>query len=72
MKTLDLKGLSCPIPLMRVKKAYKSLTVGEGVQVVFTDKSAVLDILTFLEGKGVTDATTTIADGVYTIAFNAP
>ena len=43
-KTLDLKGLKCPLPVLRVKKQMKSLSSGSLLE-VFTDDSASIDDL---------------------------
>ncbi|MBO9541562.1 sulfurtransferase TusA family protein [bacterium] len=42
-KTLDVKGLKCPMPIVKAKKALDTMTPGETLAVVATDKGSVLD-----------------------------
>jgi tRNA 2-thiouridine synthesizing protein A len=42
--TLDLKGLKCPLPVLRTRKALKPLTTGALVEIETTDPLAGLDI----------------------------
>lgn len=44
VRTLDLKGLKCPLPVLRTRKFLKNLMSGETVRVETTDPLAVLDI----------------------------
>jgi tRNA 2-thiouridine synthesizing protein A len=41
---LDLSGLKCPLPALKVRKALKSLTPGHRLEVRCTDPLAVIDI----------------------------
>ena len=41
---LDLSGLKCPLPALKVRKALKSLTQGDRLEVRCTDPLAVIDI----------------------------
>lgn len=41
--TLDLKGLSCPLPIVKTAKAMKDLASGEIVEVFATDPGSVPD-----------------------------
>jgi len=43
-KLLDLKGLKCPLPVLRTRKALKKLGSGDTLHVETTDPLAVLDI----------------------------
>ncbi|MNY01050.1 Sulfurtransferase TusA [compost metagenome] len=42
-KTLDVKGLKCPMPIVKAKKELDTLAPGETLAVVATDKGSVLD-----------------------------
>lgn len=42
-KTLDVKGLKCPMPIVKAKKELDALAPGETLAVVATDKGSVLD-----------------------------
>lgn len=43
-KTLDLKGLSCPMPLVKISKGIKDVEVGEVLEAVTTDPGSLTDI----------------------------
>ncbi|MGB5108338.1 MAG: sulfurtransferase TusA family protein [Formosimonas sp.] len=47
VKTEDARGLNCPMPILRTKKALASLAGGELLKVLTTDKSAVSDLSVF-------------------------
>lgn len=49
---LDTKGLSCPLPILRVKKAIKDVPVGGTLQVLATDPGAVKDFEAFCRSTG--------------------
>ena len=42
-KTLDAKGLACPMPIVRTKKAMQAIQSGEVLEVLVTDKGALND-----------------------------
>ena len=42
-QTLDTKGLNCPMPIVKAKKAMKGLNAGETLEVLATDPGAVRD-----------------------------
>ena len=41
---LDLSGLKCPLPALKTRKALRSLTPGDRLEVRCTDPLAVIDI----------------------------
>jgi TusA-related sulfurtransferase/rhodanese-related sulfurtransferase len=43
-KTLDCKGLSCPMPIVRTKKAMEELAPGQVLEVLATDPGSVADV----------------------------
>ncbi|KAB2392634.1 sulfurtransferase TusA family protein [Bacillus cereus] len=43
-QVLDAKGLACPMPIVRTKKAMDTLQTGEVLEVHVTDKGSVKDI----------------------------
>jgi tRNA 2-thiouridine synthesizing protein A len=49
---LDTKGLNCPLPILRVKKAIKDVPVGGMLQVLATDPGAVKDFEAFCRSTG--------------------
>jgi tRNA 2-thiouridine synthesizing protein A len=50
--TLDLKGLKCPLPALRTRKALKGMQPGEAFSVVCTDPLARIDIPNLLAQTG--------------------
>ncbi len=49
---LDVKGLNCPLPVLRARKALKDLPPGETLQVLATDPGAVKDFEAFCRTTG--------------------
>ena len=49
---LDVKGLKCPLPVLRARKALKPLAPGDLLEVQATDPSAVQDFASFCETTG--------------------
>lgn len=42
-KILDVRGLKCPMPIVKAKKELAAITAGEVLKVVATDPGSVLD-----------------------------
>ena len=54
-ETLDVKGASCPMPVVKTKQAIDELAEGEVLEVLATDSGSVSDIDGWAEGtSGVT------------------
>ncbi|MCF3943187.1 sulfurtransferase TusA family protein [Oceanobacillus alkalisoli] len=51
-KTLDAKGLACPMPVVRTKKAIDTINSGEILEVLVTDKGALSDITAWAKSGG--------------------
>jgi tRNA 2-thiouridine synthesizing protein A len=51
-QTLDVKGLNCPLPILKAKKALKDLPAGATLQVLATDPGAVKDFEAFCRTTG--------------------
>ncbi|MDJ0958785.1 MAG: sulfurtransferase TusA family protein [Arenicellales bacterium] len=49
---LDARGLNCPLPILRAKKALKDLSVGQVLRIVATDPGSVKDFEAFAEQTG--------------------
>lgn len=50
--TLDARGLSCPLPILKTKKALAQLTTGEMLEVITSDPGSVKDLSSFCEQTG--------------------
>jgi len=51
-QVLDAKGLNCPLPILRAKKALKDVPMGGTLQVIATDPGAVKDFEAFCRTTG--------------------
>lgn len=51
-KELDARGLNCPLPILRAKKALTDMRSGQVLKVVATDPGAVKDFQTFAKQTG--------------------
>jgi tRNA 2-thiouridine synthesizing protein A len=51
-QVLDAKGLNCPLPILRAKKALKDVPIGATLQVLATDPGAVKDFEAFCRTTG--------------------
>src|SRR5690349_17422708 len=50
--TLDAKDLTCPLPVLRARKAMKHLAPGDILEVAATDPASVRDFPAFCEATG--------------------
>ena len=50
--TLDCKGLNCPMPVLKAKKAMDTMKPGEILRVVTTDKGSMNDMPAFAKRTG--------------------
>ncbi|MDA0786168.1 MAG: sulfurtransferase TusA family protein [Proteobacteria bacterium] len=51
-QTLDTSGLKCPLPVLKAKKALKTMTAGAVLRVIATDPGSVRDFAHFCEATG--------------------
>ena len=49
---LDTRGLNCPLPILKAKKALSSMTTGQLLRVVATDSGSVRDFQAFARQTG--------------------
>jgi tRNA 2-thiouridine synthesizing protein A len=64
-KTLDLQGLSCPIPIAKTAKAIRELAAGELLEAVATDPGSVPDFNAWCANTGNELVEQTSDDGVF-------
>lgn len=50
--TLDAKGLACPMPIVKTKKAMKDLEAGQVLEVLTTDKGSKADLKAWAGSSG--------------------
>ena len=46
-ETLDARGLNCPLPILRTRKALDQLASGEVLEVIASDPGSVKDMASF-------------------------
>lgn len=51
-KTVDARGLSCPLPVLRTQRAIREVAPGEVIEVVATDPGALRDIPAWAKAAG--------------------
>ncbi len=49
---LDVKGLNCPLPILKAKKALKDVPAGETLEILATDPGAIADFEAFCRQTG--------------------
>jgi tRNA 2-thiouridine synthesizing protein A len=49
---LDAKGLNCPLPILKAKKALKDVATGSTLRVLATDPGSVADFAAFCRTTG--------------------
>lgn len=62
---LDATGLSCPLPILRAKKAINDLSSGQILKVTATDPGSVIDFAAFCKQTGNELVSSSEGDGVY-------
>jgi tRNA 2-thiouridine synthesizing protein A len=67
-RTLDVRGLRCPIPLLRARAALPSLGPGETLVVLATDPEAPIDLAALAADHDLAFSATE-AEGEWTIAL---
>ena len=65
-KELDARGLNCPLPILRLKKALAELDGGQVIKVLATDPGSVKDFQAFARQTGHELLSHAEADGVFT------
>ena len=66
-KTLDAKGLSCPLPVLKARRAMQDMKPGEILEVLATDPAAPKDFQNFCEVGGHRMVASSEAAGIYTM-----
>lgn len=51
-KTLDLKGLPCPMPIVRMSQEIGSVSVGQVIEVLTTDPGSLSDFPAWAKSSG--------------------
>ncbi|MHA1217111.1 MAG: sulfurtransferase TusA family protein [Candidatus Heimdallarchaeaceae archaeon] len=64
-KTLDAKNLSCPLPILKTKKAMAEIEIGEFLEVLSTDPGSVADFKAWTNSTGHELADQSIDNEIY-------
>jgi tRNA 2-thiouridine synthesizing protein A len=51
-RTLDAKGLKCPMPVVKTSKEIKSISVGGVLEILATDPGSMADITAWAKSTG--------------------
>lgn len=51
-KEIDTRGLNCPLPILKAKKALADMTSGQTLKVIATDAGSVRDFQAFAKQTG--------------------
>ncbi len=51
-KELDARGLNCPLPILRCKKALNDMATGQVLRIIATDPGSVKDFQAFSKQTG--------------------
>ena len=62
---LDLKGMSCPLPLLKAKQALNKMESGQVLRVLATDPGSVRDFASFARISGHQLVSSEEMNGVY-------
>jgi len=65
-KDLDVRGLNCPLPILRAKKALAEISSGQVLRVLATDPGSVKDFQAFAKQTGNALLSAAEADKVFT------
>lgn len=63
--TLDARGLNCPLPILRAKKAIAGMQSGDILEITSTDPGSVKDLDSFCSQTGNELLSTLEGDGVF-------
>ncbi len=64
-QVLDVKGLNCPLPILRAKKTLKGMEPGATLEILATDPGAIKDFEAFCRSTGNTLVESRVEDKVY-------
>ena len=65
LQELDARGLDCPMPLLKAKRALNTMQAGERLRILATDKGSVRDFEVFARQSGNPLVSSEEKDGVF-------
>lgn len=66
---LDVRGLRCPLPVLRANKVLKGLAAGDQLEVLASDPAAPKDFVAYCATTGHVLVDSRDGDGMYTIVL---
>jgi tRNA 2-thiouridine synthesizing protein A len=63
--TVDARGLSCPMPIVKTAQQMKTVTSGQLVEVLATDPGSIKDFTAWTRSTGNALVEQTVEEGVY-------
>ena len=66
---LDVKGMNCPLPVLRANRALRGLTAGDKLRVLSTDRASVSDFRAFCRETGHTLVSFSEESGVFSFTI---
>jgi len=70
--TLDAKGLNCPLPILKARKALKDVAAGETLEILSTDPGSVADFQAFCRQTGNELLESSTDESVYRFLIKRP
>jgi tRNA 2-thiouridine synthesizing protein A len=70
--TLDAKGLNCPLPILKARKALKDVAAGETLEILSTDPGSVADFQAFCRQTGNELLESTTDENVFRFLIKRP
>lgn len=64
-QVLDVKGLNCPLPILRAKKKLAEMTSGQVLKILATDPGSLRDFKAFAKQTGNELLSHTDTDGIF-------
>ena len=71
MKTLDVKGKKCPMPLIETKKALKEMGKDESLRIIIDNETSVKNVTHFLEDNDI-PVSQKQNNGIFELTVNKP
>ena len=66
---LDVKGMNCPLPVLRANRALRGMAAGDKLRVLATDRAAVADFRAFCRETGHTLISFSEESGVFSFTI---
>ena len=66
---LDVKGMNCPLPVLRANRALRGLAAGDKLRVLATDRASVADFRAFCRETGHTLVSFSEKAGVFSFTI---